>query len=117
MRVFVYYNLHKKLWSIKALEGEHKGKVIYHRDEVYLSDVVPKVSQAGRNRVLKEQCKNVHAGLVGTLEDEIISNQVAKKVSYNPYFLEHFFYVKDNSEFTGCSEAYLGDKKVWEIRE
>ena len=67
MKVFVYYNLHKKLWSVKALEGPQKGRVITRSWYVTLLDAKPRVSQAGRNRVLREKRKNVHAGLVGTL--------------------------------------------------
>ena len=30
IRVEVYWNLHKRLFSVRALEGEHKGRVIEH---------------------------------------------------------------------------------------
>ena len=66
MEVFVYRNLHQNCWSVKSKET---GRVIAHADEVILSDVDYKVSQAGRDRVLREKSKNVHAGLVGTLVD------------------------------------------------
>lgn len=68
MRVFVYFNLHRKCWSIKAMEGPRKGRVIGHADYVDLACVEWKVSEAGRQRVLREKKKNVHAGAVGTLE-------------------------------------------------
>lgn len=68
MRVFVYFNLHRKCWSIKALEGPRKGRVIGHADYVDLACVEWRVSEAGRQRVLREKKKNVHAGAVGTLE-------------------------------------------------
>lgn len=68
MRVFVYFNLHRKCWSIKALEGERKGRVIGHAHYIDLADVTWKVSEAGRQRVLREKKKNVHAGAVGVLE-------------------------------------------------
>jgi len=65
-RVFVYRNLHQDCWSVKSKET---GRVVAHADRVELSDVEFKVSEPGRQRVLKEQSKNVHAGLVGTLEN------------------------------------------------
>ena len=68
MKCFVYYNLHRECWSIKALEGERKGRVIGHAYYVYLADVTYKVSEAGRQRVLRDKKKNVHAGAVGTVE-------------------------------------------------
>ena len=48
MKVFVYYNLHKHLWSIKALEGPDKGRVVHYATSVLLRDPVAKVSEAGR---------------------------------------------------------------------
>lgn len=67
MKVFVYFNLHTHLWSIKALEGENKGRVVAHAEAVELYDCELKVYEAGRQRVLKEQRKNVHAGVIGEL--------------------------------------------------
>jgi len=68
MKAFVYFNLHRKCYSIKALEGRYKGRVVAHADRVLLRDVTFKVSEAGRQRVLQEKRKNVHAGVVGSLE-------------------------------------------------
>jgi hypothetical protein len=64
-KVFVYYNLHKHTWSIRDCKTR---RVIGHSDHVLLFEVKPKVSQAGRERVLREQRKNVHAGLEGRWE-------------------------------------------------
>ena len=60
MRVFIYYNLHRRCWSVKALEGENKGTVIAHCESALLSGCVMKVSEKGRQRVLREKKKNVH---------------------------------------------------------
>ncbi|MED5357537.1 MAG: hypothetical protein VYD85_03855 [Pseudomonadota bacterium] len=65
LKCFVYFNLHRKVWSIKALEGPNKGRVIAHSSMVEMSDCSFKVSEAGRQRVLAEKRKNVHAGIVG----------------------------------------------------
>lgn len=67
MRCFIYWNLHRKCWSIKALSGPDKGRVKYHASAFTLEDATFKVSEAGRQRVISEQRKNVHAGIVGTL--------------------------------------------------
>jgi hypothetical protein len=84
MRVFVYWNLHKGMWSVKAMEGAHKGKVIARVGELALSNATFKVSRAGRERVLREQCKNVHAGVVGDLTDSRDVHGTVR-VTYNPY--------------------------------
>ncbi len=55
MRVSVYWNLHRACFSIRAEEGEHKGRVIAHANAVAMTEVSTKVSKAGRERVLREQ--------------------------------------------------------------
>lgn len=93
MKVFVYFNLHKRCFSIKALEGDRKGKVIAHAEKVFLTDATFKVSQAGRERVLIERKKNVHAGVVGDWDMSTTYNRrnadllqvTGVPVTYNPY--------------------------------
>lgn len=120
LKVFVYYNLHKGIWSLKALEGEHKGKVVAHCEQVGLSEVTPKVSESGRQRVLKEKQKNVHAGITGRIlwldgVPTVMNPEKHKRISYNPYKKPHFVYTEDLTEFKGCGYAILSEKSVWEI--
>jgi hypothetical protein len=84
MRVFVYWNLHRRIWSIRALEGENRGRVIAHAPEVAIVDAALRVSEAGRQRVIREKRKNVHAGVLGTLAD-IPADRPTIGVRYNPY--------------------------------
>ena len=100
MNVFVYFNLRKKCFSIKALEGPDKGRVVAHRDNVLLFNGTFKVSEAGRQRVLKEQRKNVHAGVVGhwdeTGTDLISINMITTNgtaITYNPYKYNTFVHL------------------------
>lgn len=67
MRVFIYWNLHRACWSVKALEGAHRGRVVAHASDWQVAGAAFKVSEAGRQRVLREQRKNVHAGVGGHL--------------------------------------------------
>ena len=97
MRVFVYFNLHKKCFSIKALEGDRKGRVIAHRDVVVLENCKFKVSESGRQRVLREKRKNVHAGVTGVWMDDAREQShfefltiVGRQVTYNPYKYSSF---------------------------
>lgn len=66
MRVECYYNLHKLVFSVRALEGPDKGRVIAHATRVLLKDVSFVVQKAGREKVLKTGQKNVHAFVRGT---------------------------------------------------
>ena len=96
MKVFVYFNLRKKCFSIKALEGPNKGRVVAHRDAVLLFDATFKVSEAGRQRVLRERKKNVHAGVVGQWFDDVDSvthdrvMRYGSAITYNPYKYDSF---------------------------
>lgn len=113
MKVFVYRNLHQQCLSVKALEGPNRGKVIAHVYSCLIEDGVFKVSQAGRARVLKEQQKNVHAGVQGQLiavetktqrygqdldngidlteHPELKAAYTEGRIMYNPYKANHFF--------------------------
>jgi hypothetical protein len=84
----VYYNLHKHCLSV---QGKVNGtwKVIAHVDEISLSDVKFKVSEAGRQRVIREKRKNVHAIVEGFLNEKTLD--CSHVVSYNPYKAGHFY--------------------------
>ena len=115
MKVFVYRNLHKDCWSIKALEGNNKGRVIYHAQTVTLSNCTFKVSKAGRERVLRDKRKNVHAGVAGELIRVNIPLSYMPQmtaVTYNPYKYESF--VRKNNDFMpvhNASWVYMADDK------
>lgn len=133
MRVFVYFNLNRRCWSIKAMEGERKGRVIGHAKYVDLSTVEWRVSEAGRQRVLRDKRKNVHAGAVGflnywldlngvkhgttkdTLMDYYMKSDAAPDmVAYDPY-KGPFFVDKDTGEDVRYSHtAYMcPDRRVY----
>ncbi|APQ42249.1 hypothetical protein PBI_MRMAGOO_167 [Mycobacterium phage MrMagoo] len=88
-KVFAYRNLHRDLWSLVAREGENKGKVIGHADGVVLIDAKFTVREGGRQRVIRERRKNVHAGVVGTMvhiDDPRIKDVLpGTQARYNPY--------------------------------
>ena len=52
MRVEIYFNLHKKVFSMR-----HKGKVIAHVCNATLKNVTYVVQPAGRARVLRDKNK------------------------------------------------------------
>jgi len=102
MKVFVYFNLHRKLWSVRNVKT---GRVIDHTDYIVLTDVKFKVSQAGRQRVLREKKKNVHAGVQGYVanDEDIKSIRILGKqgsVTYNPYKYDSFVMVAGTGVFT-----------------
>lgn len=86
-RVYVYFNLHKRVWSIRQ-----SGRVVKHCKHIILSDCKYLVGQAGRKKVLKEQKKNVHAGVSGYVVSGSIPTIPAysEEVTYNPYVYTSF---------------------------
>lgn len=110
MKVKVYFNLHKKVWSVMDYQTK---RVIAHMSEVNLIDATFKVSQAGRNRVLREKKKNVHAFVVGYLVDSH-QNKHFSQAYYNPYKVSTFV-DKDTMEAISNSSAVhlANDRSVW----
>ena len=123
MNAFIYYNLHRHVWSIKALEGPKSGLVIAHADNVYLKDAIGSVSEKGRQRVLRERSKNVHAGIVGELiaytdgptEAGDLGFPGLTEVTYNPYKYSTFVYKDTEEEYCGSEIAVLSFKKVYTL--
>lgn len=90
-RVKVYFNLHKKVWSV--LHMTPKGwRLFCHMPVLTLDNVTWKVSEAGRQRVLREKRKNVHAFGIGTLATICTIRQDAEweAIRYNPYEMGSF---------------------------
>jgi hypothetical protein len=97
MNVDVYKNLHKDTWSVR---DRSTGLVVDHQDHVMIKDAQFIVQPAGRARVLREQKKNVHAFIRGTLVPQsppatrengwMGAMKWATRVSYNPYLEGEF---------------------------
>lgn len=84
--VKVYRNLHKKTYSIVDIAT---GLVVGYADTVRLQHANFKVNEAGRQRVLREKHKNVHAYVTGTF---VSTQEHAERheATYNPYKYETF---------------------------
>ena len=59
LKVMVYYNLHKKTFSV-----QYDGRIILYADYVKLKDVEFRVREGGKEKVRKEMRKNVHAFVI-----------------------------------------------------
>ena len=108
MRVEVYKNLHKStddtvMWSVRALEGPQKGRVITHEMHLLLTDAKMVVQPAGNRKVRREGRKVVHAFIRGDwagyegendvferMTHEAITGSPAGEITYNPYKNESF---------------------------
>ena len=111
MKVEVYRNLNNGRLSIRDAKTK---LVIGHADRVKLLDVTFHVSQAGRERVLREKRKNVHAVVRGYMVSALFgegykgrslleyvgygdpmrvrSYHEVEPIKYNPYKASAFMY-------------------------
>lgn len=99
--VKVYWNLHLDCYSV-----QQSGKVVAHADTVELRDVTFHVNESGRQRVLKERRKNVHAFCTGYLDDAK-DRYWDVKIVYNPYKYDSFRLWTDNTTTVKSSEAVI----------
>ena len=113
-RVYVYFNLHKKCWSVRQ-----SGKIVDHTNQVLLRDCRYLVGQAGRKKVLKEKRKNVHAGVSGYLVDHVPTvPEGSSELTYNPYKYETFVSKDDPCKPVEHSDyAFLECGNGWRILE
>ena len=101
-KVRCYYNLHKEKISVQEKVGK-TWKVVEHTNSIHLSQVKFLVSKAGRERVVKQKRKNVHAFVEGYRVKKPV-DFYTKVVSYNPYKADYFF-IKDTGEKITQSNA------------
>lgn len=108
-KVYVYYNLHKSCWSIKDYKT---NKVIAHCQSIHLKDIEFRVRQGGRNRVIKEQSKNVHAFVIGTVISFNKSKRSFKKGAiYNPYSFNSFMDRANLYPLFKANEVFMNKKR------
>ena len=101
------------------LSIRHKGKVIEHAQEVTLTDARFHVQQAGRERVLKQKRKNVHAYVSGKLKESFWFTQspsyvwtARQHVTYNPYKYKNFVNEKTLKPVTSAEVVHISGKRI-----
>ena len=119
MKVDIYRNLHKDCWSVRSRERSNYGRVVGHVHCAVLKDAKFVVSQAGRDRVLREKRKNVHAVVRGNLLDSKSGNTrwpwpvlldllPMKRVAYHPYRKDSFFWTDTEKPVDRSSLVLFG---------
>lgn len=106
LKVKVYYNLHKHCLSV-----QHKGRVIAHVNSILLDGVQFVVQEGGRQRVLRERKKNVHAFVVGTVIRDFTAG-AWKRVSYNPYRGATFYLLETDGPIYSAPAVLVAGKDI-----
>ena len=88
----IYRNLHKECFSVTRWNPEKKGyRLFAHETDLILDKVQFRVSKAGREKVLREKQKNVHAFVYCENYSTFVGeDQLGSEVYYNPYKTETF---------------------------
>lgn len=116
----VYFNLHRELWSVRGADC----RVRAHWQAVCILEPTFKVSEAGRQRMIRERKKNVHSFACGVahLGVELVEEGIQRggvRVTYNPYRAGYFYVatgVDAGREVKGADIAWLGsDRTVYVI--
>ena len=119
--VEVYRNLRypNRTWSVKSARTK---RVIARRELVLIKDATLVVRESGRQRVIKERRKNVHAAIVGTwTRDKKIIKRILKKknqmkhVTYNPYEYNLFTETTTLLPVVVAGWALLDSEGLWVI--
>lgn len=117
----IYYNLHKHCFSVQAWDVEKKGWRLYkHTKRVICLGVKFRVYESGRQKVIKEQKKNVHAFVLAdaistTFPECFQLNQETPKAYYNPYKCEQFTDMISGEHVHKAETALLTDKTIYYV--
>lgn len=130
MTYLIYKNLHNGLWSIKC---KKTGLVVGHAEAIIMQDVQPKVSEAGRRRVLATRSKVVHAYIAGDILHtfgftsfrgrnysqtkckaplNLSSMTPREDITYNPYQHSEFVFRGSNQPYVGSDIVILTNDGV-----
>jgi hypothetical protein len=106
----VYFNLRKHVFSVK--QGQH---VVLHTEGVHLTDVTLTVNEKDRQRVLREQQKNVHAYVNGMFQGTYSGDapEGYREAYYNPYKVSTFVDKETFEPVTEASEAILLNRRIF----
>lgn len=118
--VRVYKNIHKTKAAghpVYSIMDKRTRRVIGHSDRIVLADATFVVHETGRQRVLREQRKNVHAFVDGIFLERLDFDDVgAAIITYNPYRFASFVTLPTENKVESADRVLLADKVLaWGI--
>lgn len=114
-QVWVYRNLKHGRQSRPLYSVMQNGKVIRRTHRILLANAKFVVREGGRQRVVREKRKNVHAFVVGTPVSSAFGidrhgKDLPAKVRYNPYEGPHFKW--DDHPLKGARAVLLNENGI-----
>ena len=109
-----YYNLKKHTFSVQEKRnGDWRVNKERYSNRIIVDKPTFEVSEAGRQRVLKEKVKNVHAFVVGFEIDREIDKSNLIEATYNPYQYSSFVIKATGEPIESAKLALLENKKIF----
>ncbi len=114
-----YRNLHKGNFSVQFYIQEKKGyRVIDRVNSAILEDCTFRVYEVGRQKVLREKRKNVHA-YVEPKSYKHIQGEVdvtnLREIYYNPYEYDSFVYKDTKKAVLSVSRILTYNNKLYDV--
>ena len=111
-QVEVYRNLNRgKVFSIK---DKKTGLVVAWADRFMIENVICKVREGGRQRVIKDKRKNVHAFLVSNYAGECeMDISTMNELYYDPFNLDSFINKETGEKVIDVESVYFEDGKAF----
>lgn len=106
--VDVYFHFHKKMWSV--VQG---GLVVGHTQKITVSRVTFTVNEKGRERVIVEQKKNVHAKVHGFVQCFDTVQGLENEIYYNPYKVSQFINLGSNEPIFSAEVCTMEGKRAY----
>lgn len=117
MLLRIYRNLHKKCFSVQT-KSEKGWRVKEHKHSILIENASFKVIESGRQKVLREKKKNVHAFVVGQMS-ELHIDQFKKEnlinLSYNPYKMDSFYIKETGEPVKNAKFVFLSEKGIFAV--
>jgi hypothetical protein len=107
-----YRNLNKP-GVVYSIRSKATGHVIGYEPVVTLSDASLRVQQGGRERVLREKRKNVHAFVEGCWDEEMSGPKPEIKIRYNPYLFDSFVRADTLEPVHEADAVTLNEEGAW----
>lgn len=118
----IYRNLHKSEYTVQHYIKGVGWRKLFGAKNISCINVKFKIYESGRQRVISEKKKNVHAFVIADDVFELDTcNQAAynrvyehnpRKVTYNPYKYNSFVYANTGSPIETCDYAIMSDHGI-----
>lgn len=119
LEVDAYFDLHRRVLSLRAIRGDLRGRVIAKPAGVVLRGVRFRVNRGGLVRARAEGRRNVHAYARGT----VVSGDVAglrgdpraQRIRYNPFEYSSFVAVASGNPVSEAEIVAIDAQGAWAV--